>query len=291
MRTSGDIRMNTVKLLRAELEQRLQAGGCDSPAFDACCLLEDIGGLGRGAVPSSGDRVLSDEVCRRLRLAAERRAAGEPLQYLLGTWDFLSLTLEVGQGVLIPRPETELLCELAAARLSALPTAHPSVLDLCAGSGCVGLGVALLCPSVSVTAVEKSAEALAYLRRNVARYPAFSVAVREADVLCDAARFPEPVDAILSNPPYIPTAELPALQREVQYEPKMALDGGDGFVFYRAIASQWVPRLRSGGFVAVEVGAGQAPDVCDLFRSAGLVNVTPYPDLAGIPRLVCAEKE
>ncbi len=283
--------MNTVKSLRAELEQCLQAGGCDSPAFDACCLLEDIGGLGRGAVPASGDRVLSDEICRRLRLAAERRAAGEPLQYLLGTWDFLSLTLEVGEGVLIPRPETELLCQLAAARLSALPAANPLVLDLCAGSGCVGLGVASLCPSVTVTALEKSAEALAYLRRNAARYPHFSVTVREADVLCDAPRFPETVDAILSNPPYIPTAELPTLQREVQYEPKMALDGGDGFVFYRAIVSQWVPRLRSGGFVAVEVGAGQAPDVCDLFRSAGLVNVTAYPDFAGILRVVCAEKE
>ncbi len=283
--------MNTVKLLRAELEQRLQAGGCDSPAFDACCLLEDIGGLGRGAVAASGSTVLSDDVCRRLRLAAERRAAGEPLQYILGTWDFLSLTLEVGQGVLIPRPETELLCELAAARLAALNREHPLVLDLCAGSGCVGLGVASLCPSVTVTALEKSPEALAYLRRNVERYPAFSVTVCEADVLCDAARFPQTVDAILSNPPYIPTAELPTLQREVQHEPQMALDGGDGLVFYRAIASQWVPRLRSGGFVAVEVGAGQASDVCGLFRSAGLSNVTAHPDFAGILRVVYAEKE
>ncbi len=281
--------MKTVTQLLREIEQRLQAGGCDSPAFDACCLLEDLGGLGRGAVPQRGETVLSDELCSRLLAAADRRAAGEPLQYLLGTWDFLSLTLEVGEGVLVPRPDTELLCEIAAERLRTV--SDPKVLDLCAGSGCVGLGVASLCPSVSVLSLEKSPEAFAYLQRNVARYPQLAVTPRVADVLTDAAAFTDPVDAILSNPPYIPAGDLAGLRREVQHEPRMALDGGeDGLRFYRVIAEQWVTHLRSGGFVAVEVGIGQAEDVCRLFESVGLADVRVFADLAGIPRVVYARR-
>lgn len=277
----------TVSELCAAIEQRLAAGECDSPAFDACCLLEDLGGLGRGNVPRMGDTALPADVCRRLLEAADRRAAGEPLQYLLGTWDFLDLTLEVGDGVLIPRPETELLCEVAADRLKALPT--PQVVDLCAGSGCVGLGITSLCPSVAVTALEKSPQALAYLRRNLARYPDRRVTAREADVL--AAAFDGAVDAIVSNPPYIPSADLADLQREVKHEPSLALDGGeDGLVFYRVIADEWTKHLRRGGFVAVEIGIGQAEDVCRLFAEAGLINIQKFPDFSGIDRVIYAEK-
>lgn len=281
--------MTTVNQLFTEIEQRLQAGGCDSPAFDACCLLEDLGGIGRGNIPRLGERPLPDEVCKRLLRAADRRAAGEPLQYLLGTWDFLSLTLEVGEGVLIPRPETELLCEIAADRLQG--KVHPQVLDLCAGSGCVGLGIASLCPSVSVQALECSSQAYGYLTRNLERYSQYAVTAHTANVLCDADRFPHEVDAIVSNPPYIPAGDLPALQREVQYEPAMALDGGaDGLDFYRVIASEWSKKLCPGGFVAVEIGVGQSEDVCRLFTEVGLGNVLVYPDAAGIDRVVCAER-
>lgn len=281
--------MKTVAQLQNEIEQRLQAGGCDSPAFDACCILEDLGGLGRGNVLPQRDRLLSTELCTRLLTVADRRASGEPLQYLLGTWDFLSLTLEVGEGVLIPRPETELLCEIAAQHLRSVPNAQ--VLDLCAGSGCVGLGIASLCPSVAVRALEKSPQAFAYLRRNIARYPALSITAVQADVLCDADTFPEMVDAIVSNPPYILTTDLPTLQREVQHEPKMALDGGeDGLQFYRVIARDWAKHLRSGGFVAVEIGIGQAEDVCKLFREAGLTNVTATADFAGVERVVYGKR-
>lgn len=279
----------TVTELCSIVEKRLEAGGCDSPAFDACCLLEDIGGLGRGAVTQRGNAVLSTETCERVLSAADRRAAGEPLQYLLGTWDFLSLTLEVGEGVLIPRPETELLCELAAGRLKTVSA--PRVLDLCAGSGCVGLGIASLCPAVTVTAVEKSPDAFAYLKRNVSRYPQFSLTPVRADVLTDYAAFSELFNAIVSNPPYIPAADLPALQREVQHEPRMALDGGeDGLCFYRVIAEHWTKCLCPGGFVAVEIGIGQEADVMRLFQKAGLRDVGFLRDYADIPRVVYARR-
>ncbi len=282
--------MGTVSELLTIVTERLRAGECDSPAFDACCLLEDIGGVGRGKVSASNHDTLTDERWEQVLSAADRRAAGEPLQYVLGTWDFLDLTLEVGEGVLIPRPETELLCETAAEYLQTI--SHPRVLDLCAGSGCVGLGIASLCPSATVTAVEKSDKAFYYLQRNIRRYPSLSVTAIQADVLKHTPPYPGTFDAIVSNPPYIPASDLAGLQREVQYEPTMALDGGeDGLVFYRAIVNRWIPMLVSGGILAVEIGIGQSEEVSRLFTEAGLKNVHIRCDFAGIPRVVCGMVE
>ncbi len=274
----------TVYELQKKMIDILEAGGCETPAFDAMCLLEDIGKIGRGKVRNSHALSVSRGCEATLLDAASRRASGEPLQYILGTWDFLDLTLEVGDGVLIPRPETELLCQLSAEYLNDMP--HKHVYDLCAGSGCVGLGIASLCPSVSVKALELSDLAFSYLERNIARYPSFCVTAEKANVLTDHYRFDGQIDAIVSNPPYIPTADLDTLQREVQYEPRMALDGEDGYRFYRAIAEHWISKLTPTGFVAVEVGIGQAQTVAELFRANGMKHTTIYSDFAGIDRVV-----
>ena len=281
--------MMTVLELQKKIIDILEAGGCETPAFDATCLLEDIGKVGRGRVPLSHDLPLTPDVEETLMEAAALRAAGEPLQYILGTWDFLDLTLEVGDGVLIPRPETELLCQLSAECLKVLP--HKHVYDLCAGSGCVGLGIASLCPSVSVTAIELSNMAFAYLQRNIARYPSFSVTAKQGDILTEHSRFNGPIDAIVSNPPYIPTADLAGLQREVQCEPRMALDGDtDGYRFYRAIAEHWIPKISENGFVAVEVGIGQAKTVANMFEDHGMLHTEIYADYAGIDRVVIGKR-
>lgn len=266
---------------------RLAEAGCEDAAFDARCLLEDFGGLPRGR--AADDTPLTAEQEAAVDAALKQRAQGRPLQYILGQWEFLTLTLKVGEGVLIPRPDTELLCEVAAQRLRSKTA--PRVLDLCAGSGCVGLGVASLCPAAQVTEVELSDDALPYLRENLLRYPDYAVTVRRANVLTDFSAFDGPYDAILSNPPYIPTADLSALQREVQREPKMALDGNDdGLCFYRAIAEHWCGKLAPDGFVAVEVGVGQARDVAVLFAAAGLENTEIFTDLGGVERVVLAKK-
>ena len=266
---------------------RLAEAGCEDAAFDAHCLLEDVGGMPRGRV--ADDTLLIAEQETALDVALTQRAEGRPLQYILGQWEFLTLTLKVGEGVLIPRPDTELLCEVAVRQLRG--KSAPRVLDLCAGSGCVGLGIASLYPSAVVTEVELSDAALPYLRENVTRYPDYAVTVRKGDVLADFAAFDGPYDAIVSNPPYIPTAHLPALQKEVQREPKMALDGdADGLKFYRTIAEHWCEKLSPDGFVAVEVGIDQAEDVAALFAAQGLESTGIYPDLAGIPRVVLAQK-
>lgn len=289
--------------------RELEQAGCDSPGFEAICLLEDLAGLPHGQLPRWADTEVPEPFMETLSTALSQRISGRPLQYILGEWEFLNLKLKVGEGVLIPRPETELLSETAAAyiqsRFAGLDRVQ--VLDLCAGSGCVGLGVASLLKTagfggqVMVTAVEVSDQALGYLKENVRRYPQFSVECVQLDVLTDAPKWEGQYHAILSNPPYIPTSELPHLAAEVQREPQMALDGGqDGLLFYRAIARDWVSKLlpsaqapapgqptaHAGGFCAVEVGIGQAPQVADLFRQRGLKDVRILPDLAGIDRVV-----
>lgn len=284
----------TVAQLYRRVRERLEQAGCDSPAFDASCLLAAFGGVPSIGLPGADERAVSESAQTAVMVAANERATGRPLQYILGEWDFLALTLSVGEGVLIPRPDTELLCEVASDWLNAHHEEAPArVLDLCAGSGCVGLGVASLCRSpVQVTAVEWSDEARRFLDRNIARYPQYDVTPCKADVLRDAALFSGGYTALLSNPPYIPTADLDGLMREVQREPRMALDGGagDGLQFYRVIAADWVQKLVCGGLCAVEVGIYQADAVAALFAGAGLQNIRIVPDLAGIPRVVAGEK-
>ena len=266
---------------------RLTDSGCEDAAFDAKCLLEDFGGLARGHAPD--EQPLDREQTAALTRALNERAAGRPLQYILGEWEFLTLTLAVGEGVLIPRADTECLCEETARRLAGADA--PRVLDLCAGSGCVGLGIASLCSTAQVTAVELSDKALPFLRENVARYPQYAVTVKKADVLQETDAFDGEFDAIVSNPPYIPNADLDGLMREVQHEPRMALDGDtDGLIFYRAIADNWLKKLTIGGVCAVEVGIGQASDVAALFTAAGLSDVRIIRDLAGVERVVSGRK-
>lgn len=261
---------------------RLHTAGCEDADFDARCLLEDIGGLGRHRLPD--DTALSSSQEAALNEALAERLSGRPLQYILGEWEFLSLRLCVGEGVLIPRQDTETLCESVARRMAALASGR--VLDLCAGSGCVGLGIASLCSVDSLTMMELSDEAMPYLQKNTARYRP-DARIIKADVLTVASHTAGEWDVIVSNPPYIPTADLSPLQREVHREPRMALDGAtDGLAFYRVIAADWTKKLAMGGLCAVEVGYGQAEQVRTLLAAAGLHDIFIEKDLAGKDRVV-----
>lgn len=275
--------MVTYQTLYADITARFTAAGIEDAAFDARCILEDIGGMPHGILPPT--TVVPCERKAAVETAVLQRLQGRPLQYILGEWDFLSLRLLVGEGVLIPRQDTEILCETVAAALRHLPA--PQMVDLCAGSGCVGLGVASLLPRVTVTAVEKSPQAFAYLEKNIARYPAFDVKAVQGDILTDHEIFTDTYDAVVSNPPYIPAAHLDGLMREVQNEPKMALDGGaDGLQFYRAICNHWIPKLKTGGLCAVEIGFDQGEQVYCLFGKAGLADCRIIKDYGGNDRVV-----
>ncbi|HIZ30346.1 MAG TPA: peptide chain release factor N(5)-glutamine methyltransferase [Candidatus Fournierella merdipullorum] len=275
-----------------EARKRLEAAGVEDAAFDAAALVATQAGEGwRWQDPELDETALA-----RLEALTARRAAREPLQYILGRWPFLDFELQVGPGVLCPRADTELLAEEGAKRLAG--KSSPAVLDLCAGSGCVGLGVKRLCPAARVTCLEKSPEAFQYLERNAASaLPGFDAA-RPA-VTCvrgDVFEYqrqlaPESLDLILSNPPYVTDGEMEQLAPEVRREPAMALRADhEGLAFYEHIAPAYLPALRPGGWLAVEIGWQQGAAVQAIFRAAGYETVTCIPDLEGRDRVVAGQK-
>lgn len=268
----------------------LEQAGVDSSAFDADCLFQKAFGLDRQSRILHSGGPADPERAEQYGAMAAERAAGRPLQYILGKWPFLDLELFVGEGVLIPREETELLVHAAAELLQG--TKAPAVIDLCAGTGAVALGLASLLPAARVTAAEWYEAAFGYLEKNIRETGFQRVTPVRLDVLQpeSALRFPQ-LDAVVSNPPYVEAGELSSLQREVRHEPVTALDGGgDGLLFYRAIARYWLPNLRPGGVAAVEVGERQAEAAASLFRAAGIGAIRILRDFNGIKRVVAGIK-
>ena len=243
----------------------LEAAGVPDAAFDCGCLIASFCGYTHAQrIAHASDR-LSETAARDFLEAVRRRADGEPLQYILGEWPFFGRAFLVGPGVLIPRPETELLVEYALAAVCARQA--PVVWDLCAGTGCIGLTLALKKPDAQVFLLEKYLDAFAYLEKNRAALHASNATLVQADILEGAPALPAP-DLIVSNPPYVPSGELCALQKEVRREPSSALDGGaDGLAFYRALAQRWIPALKKGGTLLVECGDGQGAGVAALFEA------------------------
>ena len=215
-----------------------------------------------------------------------RRLEGEPLQYLLGEWEFYGLDFFVGPGVLIPRPETELLVEAALESVRGIPS--PSLLDLCSGSGCIPIALGHALPQAQAWGVELSPPALGYFRQNLAAHRLPNVTAVEGDIFA----LPEDITwrryhAITANPPYIPKKELPNLQAEVQREPPLALDGGeDGLDFYRRLPGICLPLLEPGGWLLLEIGEGQGEAVSSLLAAAGFQHMQVKADLSGLERLV-----
>lgn len=278
----------------------LAAAGCPDPEFDARELLR----LVLDADPRLAEAPLTARQAGQFAALCQKRRERFPLQYLAGRWPFLDFTLAVGPGVLIPRADSETVCLAAAECLRG--TEAPAVLDLCAGSGALALGIKRLVPGVRVTALEKSPGALCYLTQNAAAALAgFSdgqppqstapkaapaVTVVEGDVFAyQNALAPASLDLILSNPPYLTGEEMCRLQPELCFEPAMALDGGpDGLRFYRHIASAYRFALRRGGALVLEVGWQQAGAVAALLAQNGWQAIETRQDLGGNPRVVLA---
>ena len=263
----------------------LAESGCPDPEVDARWIAEDTLSMSWASLKFEGEREVTGPELARLDARLNRRLTGEPVQYILGRASFMGLDFVVDRRVLIPRQDTETLAEAALIELKS--RAAPAVLDLCTGSGCVGLSLKNLAPHSAVTLTDISRDALEVARANAKALGA-DVTLRPGDLFAAVGR--EAFDVIVSNPPYIPAAQLPGLQAEVRFEPGLALDGGeDGLSVYRRIAGECGPHLRPGGAMYLEVGIGQADDVLALLRDhLAPADSGAIRDLNGIDRVVWA---
>lgn len=264
----------------------LQEADVENAAQEAIFLLRSILGYSATDFLLHREQHAEEHVKTQFLSMLQKRMQGEPLQYILQKADFLGRTFTVGQGVLIPRPETEELAQICIHKIQSKK--YQTVFDLCAGSGCIGISIALHCPQTQVWLFEKYEDALRYLNANIPSAAADRIHVIKADILSGTHEaLPEP-DMIVSNPPYIVSSEIGGLQTEVQKEPLTALDGGeDGLLFYRAIAQHWAPHIRPGGFIALECGERQSAYIMEMLPDAAKKEI--ILDMFGVDRFVTAE--
>ena len=277
----------TYNNLYLEIRRQLRRAGIEAATLEARELVCFAAGKDKARLLRDGALYASPEVEEAAWALARRRLAGEPVAYLIGEWEFYGLPLDISESVLIPRPDTEVLVDRALTYLKTV--AEPRVLDLCAGSGCIGLALAKNAPESHVVLGELDEGALRICRQNIRRN---DLTGRVVSLQLDAREKPPAhlgeFDCIVSNPPYIPDGDIAELDASVRdYEPHLALRGGtDGLDFYRAIAGHWTAALRVGGRLLFEVGIGQADEVLRIMRSVGFGDLEITPDLNGIPRVV-----
>ena len=237
------------------------------------------------------DFYAGEDVCAKVEQAVKRLLQGEPLAYVLGEWEFYGLPLYVNENVLIPRDDTVAVASLAIKQAIFLPP-DPRILDLCTGSGCIGLAVASRIKDARVTLADVSKDALAVAKKNIARHKMTGrVSCIQADALSPAPAFLGKFDMIISNPPYINGADMPELEDSVKlYEPHLALFGGeDGLDFYRSIAVNYAGALKPGGFLCLEFGDNQGDDVCRILEENGYTILERTRDYNDRERAVLAQ--
>lgn len=257
--------------------------------FDARCLLEFALDIDPTRFFISRSELIDVKKAEYYFTLINRRMNGEPLQYILGKWEFMSNEFCVGKGVLIPRPETEKLVELAKEYLTDIE--KPVVVDLCSGSGCIAISIAKLIPDATVYAVEKYDDAFCYLTKNISLNEVNNVVAVQGDLFDRELLRDVSADLIVSNPPYIRKADIETLSDEVKCEPVTALDGGeDGYDFYRFISSYWLNEfLDKNGAVMVECAEDQGDYISELFSEYSEKNEIIY-DFNGLQRIVTAYK-
>ncbi len=271
----------------AEAARRLAGAGIDArdAAFDAEVLARWVLGWDRAAYLARWREPAPPGFEEPFESLVARRRLREPVARITGRREFWGLDFEVAPAVLVPRPESELLVETALARLGDR-AARWEIADVGTGSGCLAVALARELPRARVAATDICPDALEVARRNAARHGAADrVAFRRADLLDG---LPGPFDLIVSNPPYVPDAVIDTLAPEVRrHEPAAALRGGpDGLDTVRRLVTATASRLRAGGWLVIEIGAGQSGEAADIGREAGMRTVAVHPDLQGIPRSV-----
>ncbi len=263
--------------------------GIENPAFDAMCIFKLCFKLNRQDIILYRNKTADNRQEKDFFNLIKQRSNGRPLQYILGEWSFMDLKFNVGEGVLIPRDDTEVLVNAALNLIKHIK--NPKILDLCSGSGTIALSLAYKRPDADVKAIELSDIALKYLNENIKLNNINNVVALKGDVLTENVKnkFID-FDIIVSNPPYIPTSDIDNLQKEVKNEPIMALDGGDdGLNFYRIIAKKWKVALRKNGMMCFEIGIKQAKDVACILKNENADEIKTIKDLNGIDRVITAK--
>lgn len=254
-------------------------------------LLCYVSGKSHESVIADRDKYASEAVSEELDKLVQRILQEEPLAYVLGEWSFYGMNLHVNPSVLIPRDDTCAVTALAIKKALFLEQS-PRILDLCTGSGCIGLAIASRVKDARVTLADISKDALSVARKNAMRLKLSGrVSCYQADALQPAPGFLGKFDMIVSNPPYITSAEMEHLPKSVRdYEPHLALHGGDdGLLFYRQIIKNYCDALKPGGFLCFEFGMDQGDDVCSLLEANGFTVVERVNDFNGIERAVMAQ--
>ena len=283
-------RNKTIADALREGKQRLKAAGKEAWAFEAELLMEKAAGLNRTALFLRGEEGLSAEVLAVYEGYLSEREQGRPTQYILGEWEFMGLPFSVGEGVLIPRGDTEVLVETVLEKQQS--EGFMSILDIGTGSGCIPVSLGRYGKFTNILAVDISPKALDYARKNAEKNN-ISIDFYESDLFAGVpGEWRGRLEAIVSNPPYIPKKDLDGLMTEVRdHEPMNALDGGeDGLDFYRVIVEQAKEWLVDGGWLFFEIGYDQGEALLSLFREFGYTESELKQDLAGLDRVVFARK-
>ena len=272
-----------------DTKKKLKDAGIEDYVFEAKQIIMHITGLAAPQILTNYNNKLTLFQSNNLVALVHQRQVRYPLQYIFGEWSFYGRSYKVGPGVLIPRADTETVVEAAVEFLKVKET--PEILDLCAGSGCIGITLAKEFPTSQVTLVEKFDEALRYLKENITLNDAQNATAEKGDVF-ESFKADKKYDLIVSNPPYISDSEKKYLSREVEFEPATALfaDDEDGIEFYRAISENYKDALKDGGALIFEVGFKQARLVADLLKEKGFKDIKIKNDLNGIGRAVIGIK-
>ena len=281
----------TLSELYAFSRKVLSDAGNDSSSFDSMCLMRKFFNIDRQQLIVNGNLIPDSEKEKDFLTAVEKRAEGYPLQYIIGKWIFMDNEFYVGEGVLIPRDDTEVVVNTCIKALEKIR--KPVIIDLCSGSGAIAVTLAKLYPDSTVYAVELSEQAFSYLEKNIENNKVENIIKIKDDIFsCYGNFLDNTFDIIISNPPYIESNTISSLQTEVQNEPVMALDGGkDGLDFYRVIAEKWVSKLKSGGSIALEIGEEQAESVSELLENNGIFDIEVIKDIQNLDRAVFGIKE
>ena len=267
-------------------KETLDKAGIESSQFEAKELIRYFLNISEAEIYSDVQKKFEQRDIEQLEYALEKRAGGYPLQYIIGEWEFYGYRFKVGEGVLIPRADTETLIEA----VNSLRLKSPVITDLCSGSGCIAITLEKEISGSEVYAIEYSDKAFSYLKKNIEINNSKVHSVL-GDIFDEKVILEMPLsDIIVSNPPYLTEKDMNNLQKEVHFEPEMALRGGsDGLDFYKKIVSLWKKKLKNNGYIVFEIGINQEEAVSGIFRENGFSDVKYYKDLSGIIRVVLAK--